>query len=280
MATALPDPGLYAQFAAASEEIAALYEQREYGTAMRQIMNLADRANKYIDLHKPWAMAKDPARGEAVRAIATQGINLFRVLMIYLAPVLPQMAEAAGKFLGAPLNAWQAAASPLLGSALAPYQPLAQRLDPAVVFKLVASEPAIAPAKASATRTAPAKSAAAAPAVAPAAEAPASIGIADFARVDLRVARVLAAGFVEGSDKLLQLTLDLGAGQRNVFSGIRAHYAPEQLLNRLVIVVANLEPRKMRFGVSAGMVLCASGSEGGVFLLDVDSGAQPGMKVS
>jgi len=227
-------------------------------------------------------MAKDPARSDEVRAIATQGINLFRVLMIYLAPVLPQMAEAAGKFLGAPLDAWQAAATPLLGSALAPYQPLAQRLDPAVVFKLVASEPAAATAtaKGSAARTAPAKSAAAAPAAAPVAEAPSTIGIADFARVDLRVARVLAASHVEGSDKLLQLTLDLGAGQRNVFSGIRAHYAPEQLLNRLVIVVANLEPRKMRFGVSAGMVLCASGSEGGVFLLDVDSGAQPGMKVS
>jgi len=286
LATALPDPALYAQFAAASEEIAALYEQREYGSAMRQIMNLADRANKYIDVHKPWAMAKDPARSDEVRAIATQGINLFRVLMIYLAPVLPQMAEAAGKFLGAPLDAWQAAATPLLGSALAPYQPLAQRLDPAVVFKLVASEPAAAAApaataaKGSAARTAPAKSAVAAPVAAPPAEAPTTIGIADFARVDLRVARVLAASHVEGSDKLLQLTLDLGAGQRNVFSGIRAHYAPEQLLNRLVIVVANLEPRKMRFGVSAGMVLCASGSEGGVFLLDVDSGAQPGMKVS
>ncbi len=259
----LPDPGLYGEFVAAGENIATLYEQREFGTAMREIMNLADRANQYIDRHKPWALAKDPARAEEVRAIATQGINLFRALMIYLAPVLPHMAAAAGKFLGSPLNAWSAAATPLVGSVLLPYQALASRLDPAVVATLVASEPA----------------AAAATAAGPAA-APATIKINDFARVDLRVARVLAASHVEGSDKLLQLTVDVGDGQRNVFSGIRAHYTPEQLLNRLVIVVANLEPRKMRFGVSAGMVLCATGSENGLFLLAADSGAQPGMKVS
>jgi methionyl-tRNA synthetase len=285
LAAALPDPELYQQFAAAGEHIAALYEQREYGTAMREIMNLADRANQYIDRHKPWALAKDPARGEEVRAIATQGINMFRALMIYLTPVLPLMAAAAGKFLGAPLSAWSAAATPLLGSALQPYQALAHRLDPVVVASLVAGEAeaqaSSTPATPAAVRSAQVKDTPVQDAPAKAAALPAgTIKIDDFARVDLRVARVLAASHVEGSDKLLQLTLDVGDGQRNVYSGIRAHYTPEQLTGRLVIVVANLEPRKMRFGVSAGMVLCASGSEGGLFLLAPDSGAAPGMKVS
>jgi len=260
LSPALPDPELYGQFAAAGESIAALYEQREYGAAMREIMNLADRANQYIDRHKPWTLAKDPARAAEVRAIATQGINLFRALMIYLAPVLPLMAEAAGRFLGSPLNAWSGAQTPLQGSALQPYQALANRLDPLIVASLVAPEEPSAPTKAAAAPSG-------------------TIKIDEFARVELRVAKVLAASLVEGSDKLLQLTLDVGDGQRNVFSGIRAHYSPEQLTGRLVIVVANLEPRKMRFGVSAGMVLCASG-EDGLFLLAPDSGAQAGMRVS
>jgi methionyl-tRNA synthetase len=261
LAAALPEPELYAQFAAAGEYIAALYEQREYATAMREIMTLADRANQYIDRHKPWALAKDPTQGAQVRAIATQGINLFRALMIYLAPVLPAMAEAAARFLGAPLTAWSAAATPLLDSVLQPYQALASRLDPLVVASLVSPTPTNAPAT-------------------PAKPAAGTIKIDEFARVDLRVAQVMAASLVEGSDKLLQLTLDVGEGQRQVFSGIRAHYSPEALVGRLVIVVANLEPRKMRFGVSEGMVLCASGAAGGLFLLAPDSGAKPGMKVS
>jgi methionyl-tRNA synthetase len=256
LADALPDPVLYAEFAAAGDRIAALYEQREYATAIREIMALADRANQYVDRHKPWALAKDPAQAAQVRAIATQGVNLFRALMIYLTPVLPRMSEAAGQFLGMPIRGWSDAAAPLLGVALHPYQPLATRLDPALVARLV---------------QAPAP---------PAAVAASTIGINDFSKVELRVARVVSATLVAGSDKLLQLNLDLGGEVRQVFSGIRSSYAPEQLLDRLVIVVANLEPRKMRFGVSAGMVLCASGTDGGIFLLSADSGAQPGMKVS
>ena len=252
LAAQLPDPQLYAEFVAAGERIATLYEQREYATAIREIMALADRANRYVDLHKPWALAKDPAQADTVRAIATQGINLFRALMIYLAPVLPRMSEAAGQFLGVPIKAWSDAATPLLDAPLNAYQPLATRLDPALVNSLVEVPPAIAP----------------------------RIGIDDFSRIELRVARVSAAALVEGSDKLLQLTLDLGSESRQVFSGIRASYAPEQLIGRLVIVVANLEPRKMRFGVSAGMMLCASAEGSGVFLLSADSGAQPGMKVT
>ena len=256
LADALPDSALYAEFVAAGDRIAAHYEQREYATAIREIMALADRANQYVDRHKPWALAKDPAQAAQVRAIATQGVNLFRALMIYLTPVLPRMSEAAGQFLGRPIRAWSDAATPLLEIPLNPYQPLATRLDPALVARLVD---------------------------APATPAPAPthmININDFGKLDLRVARVVSATLVTGSDKLLQLSLDLGGEARQVFSGIRTSYAPEQLLGRLVIVVANLEPRKMRFGVSAGMVLCASGADGGIFLLSADSGAQPGMKVS
>ena len=260
LAAALPDPALYAEFVAAGERIAALYEQREYATAIREIMALADRANRYVDLHKPWALAKDPAQASEVRAVATQGINLFRALMIYLTPVLPRVAEAAGQFLGVPIRAWSDADTPLLDAPLNAYQPLATRLDPVIVSALVETPAAAA--------AAPAKAAAG------------KIGINDFSKVELRVARVTAAALVEDSDKLLQLTLDLGSESRQVFSGIRASYAPEQLIGRLVIVVANLEPRKMRFGVSAGMVLCASREGSGVFLLSADSGAQPGMKVA
>jgi len=256
LAEALPDPGLYAEFVAAGVRIAAHYEQREYATAIREIMALADRANQYVDRHKPWALAKDPAQAVQVRAIATQGVNLFRALMIYLTPVLPRMSEAAGQFLGVPIRAWSDASAPLLGVALHPYQPLATRLDPALVARLVEAPASPAPVAAS------------------------TIGINDFSKVELRVARVVSASLVTGSDKLLQLNLDLGGEVRQVFSGIRSSYAPEQLVGRLVIVVANLEPRKMRFGVSAGMVLCASGSDSGIFLLSADSGAQPGMKVS
>jgi methionyl-tRNA synthetase len=226
-----------------------------------------------------------------VLGIATQGVNLFRVLLTWLTPVLPQMAEAAGRFFGQPVSHWDDVATPLLGTALAPYQALATRLDPAVVASLVESEPAAASAPASAAR--PRQSVATAGTAAkPAGDkspeqpkqaatpAGGAIDIADFARVELRVARVLEAAIVPGSDKLLRLQLDLGSEQRQVYSGIRAAYAPEQLTGRLVVVVANLAPRKMRFGISEGMVLCASGSESGLFLLGADSGAQPGMKIS
>jgi methionyl-tRNA synthetase len=265
LADSLPDPALYAEFVAAGERIAALYEQREYASAIREIMGLADRANQYVDRHKPWALAKDPAQAAAVRAIATQGINLFRALMIFLTPVLPRVSETAAQFLGVPIRSWSEAAAPLLGTPLMLYQPLVTRLDPTAVARLVDVPAAAATPVKSST--------AAAPVAGP-------IGIDDFAKVELRVARVAAATRVAGSDKLLQLSLDLGGTQRQVFSGISASYAPEQLVGRLVIVVANLEPRKMRFGTSAGMVLCASGADGRVFLLSADSGAEPGMKVS
>ena len=267
LAARLPDPALYAEFTAAAERVAALYDARDYSAAMREIMLLADRANQYVDTHKPWSLAKDPSRADDVLAVATQGINLFRVLMVYLAPVLPQIACKAAGFLGTTLSRWDEIATPLLGKPLAPYEPLALRLDPAVVAKLI--EPTATKTPVAAKKSEPKMT-----------ETPSTIAIDDFAKLDLRIAKVVAASAVEGSEKLLQLTLDLGGETRNVFSGIRGSYTPESMIGRNVVMVANLAPRKMRFGVSEGMVLCASDESGRVYLLGADEGAAPGMRVS
>jgi methionyl-tRNA synthetase len=267
---------LYADLAAARTRVAALFEARDYAAAIREIMLLADRANQYVDHHKPWTLAKDPARAAETLAIATQGVNLFRVLMTYLAPVLPRIAAEAGRFLGVPLDRWDAVATPLLGVPINEFKPLAARLDRKAIDAMLAVD---APPAATPTTTRPAAK--------PANEASqgSSTGMAaigDFAKLDLRVARVMSASTVDGSDKLLRLELDLGERRCTVFSGIRAAYEPARLEGRLVLMVANLAPRKMRFGVSEGMVLCASGQDdaGGLFLLAPDSGAVAGMKVS
>ncbi len=276
LAAQLPDPALYEEFAALRATIAELYDTRDYSSAVRGIMGLADRANQYVDTNKPWALAKDPTKSAEVLAVCTQGINLFRVIMSYLAPVLPQMAGKAGKFLRISFADWNSVATPLLDHPIEAYEPLAVRLDPKVVAELVATEPT-APAK---VDVKPAKKSTDVNTTAPAATT-GFASINDFAKLDLRVAKVLDAKHVEGSDKLLQLTLDLGTEQRNVFSGIRSAYDPATLIGRQVVMIANLEPRKMRFGVSEGMVLCASRDDGPeVFLLSPDSGATPGMKVT
>ena len=279
LAGALPDPALYAEFAAARTLIAACYDGRDFAAAIREIAALADRANQYIDAEKPWNIAKDPARAAEVLGVCTQGINLFRALMMYLAPVLPAMATNAGTFLGRPFARWDEVEAPLLGTPLGAYVPLATRLDPKVVATLVAPE--IAPAAAPPPAAAPAAVAGAAPkAAAPPAEtAAAEISIEEFGRLDLKVAHILNAELVEGADKLLKLTVDLGGETRTVFAGIRSAYAPEQLVGRHVVVVANLKPRKMRFGLSQGMVLAAGDGAGGIFLVSPDAGAAPGMRV-
>lgn len=280
LAAQLPDPQLYAEFAALRGTIAELYDARDYSAALRGIMGLADRANQYVDTNKPWALAKDPAKAAEVLAVCTQGINLFRVLMSYLTPVLPQMSEKAGKFLNISFAHWNSVDTPLFDHPINAYEPLATRLDPKVVAQLI--EPATAKAEAPKVekKTADKKGKDVNQTAAPA-TTPGNVNINDFAKLDLRVATVLNAAFVEGSDKLLQLTLDLGTEQRNVFSGIRSAYDPAKLIGRQVVMIANLEPRKMRFGVSQGMVLCASGDDGPeVFLLSPDAGAKPGMKVT
>jgi len=260
LAAALPDAPLYREFADAGAGIMEAWETLEYAAAVREIMSLADKANLYIDRRKPWLAAKDPARAAEVQAVCTQGINLFRVLMAYLKPVLPQIAERAEAFLGARIAHWRDVEKPLLGSKINEYSPLATRVDAAGVQKLV--EMPMAP-----TETA-------APAI-----GPAQISAEEFARIDLKVARIEAAEFVEGADKLIRLSVDLGGERRTVFAGIRGAYEPEQLVGRLVVIVANLKPKKMRFGISEGMALAASGDDG-LFLLAPDAGARPGMKVS
>ena len=276
LAPALADAALYAEFTAAAPRLASLFEARDYSQAIREIMALADKANQYVDANKPWALAKDPARADEVIAVATQGINLFRVLMVYLAPVLPQMACKAAAFLGAPLARWDEIEQPLLGTPLANYEPLALRLDPKQVGALVDTASTAEAPKAISTDT---KTSSKVTTPDSAATKP-LISIDDFAKLDLRMARVAEASLVEGSDKLLKLTLELGEERRTVFSGIRKTYSPEALVGRHVVVVANLAPRKMRFGVSEGMVLCASDEADRLFLLGADEGVTSGLPVS
>ncbi len=295
LAATLADAGLQAEFVAAGERVAALYEGRDLAGAMREIMALTDRANLYIDQQKPWLMAKDPARAAEVQAVCTQGINLFRVLAVYLKPVMPKLAAGAEKFLGLPPQTWADAATPLLGTAINAYEPLATRVDPAAVKALLAASaeslkpsgvpeaaattvPAVAAKTAAPTPAKGAVKAAAKPAE-PAAP-PAELSIDDFMKVDLRIARIDSAELVEGADKLLKLGVDLGElGKRQIFAGIRSAYEPSQLVGRLTVVVANLAPRKMRFGLSEGMVLAAGPGGQEIFVLSPDAGATPGMKV-
>ena len=263
LTASLPEPQLYQEFVTAGETIATAYERREFSRAMREIMALADRANQYIDQHKPWVLAKDAGRLPEVQAICTQGLNLFRVLITYLKPVLPQIAADSEAFLQIEPLDWAAVQQPLLSHTIGRYPRLLERVEADAIQAIIeASRESEAPAQ-------------------PALELAPEIGIEQFMQVDLRVARITAAEAVPKADKLVRLSLDLGGETRTVFAGIKAYYAPEQLVGRLTIMVANLQPRKMRFGVSEGMVLAASDADdkSGIFLLAPDSGAQPGMRV-
>jgi methionyl-tRNA synthetase len=278
LAERLADESLYGEFAAARSEIAEAYETRQFSRAVRRIMALADRANQYIDEHKPWQLAKSPGKEAEIVGVCTLGLNLFRTLAVYLKPVLPSTAVRVEKLFAAGELGWADAGKPLLGVPLEPFEPLLKRVDSGAVDAVVAdTREALAAASGTA---APATGAEASASGTDAAPAPARIDIDRFKTVDLRVARVVEAAFVEGADKLLRLTLDVGTERRTVFAGIRKTYEPEALVGRLVVLVANLAPRKMRFGVSEGMVLAASAEGEDVFLLSPDSGARPGMKVS
>jgi methionyl-tRNA synthetase len=259
LAATLPDPGLYREFVDAGIGIGEAYESLEYAAAVREIMELADRANLYIDRKKPWLAAKEAARAPEVQAVCTQGLNLFRVLMTYLKPVLPATAQRAEEFLRSPVDRWSDVAKPLVDATIGEYQPLATRLDSAAVAKILET-PMTDTAEAGASSR------------------PAEITPEEFARIDLRVARVEEAAVVDGADRLLKLTVDLGGERRTIFAGIRGAYDPAQLTGRQVVVVANLKPKKLRFGVSEGMALAASGDDG-LFLIAPDAGAVAGMKV-
>ena len=271
------------------EAVAAHYQQREFGKAIREVMQFADAVNQYVDAERPWDLAKDPAREADLHRCCSTALRAFRDLVLLLAPVLPATAEKVRGFMNLPATDWAALASPLPeGHQINAYQHLLTRVDPKQLDALSDLAPTEAPA--AATKVAAAKPAAKSggPGAAVQASASAStsdnglISIDDFTRVDLRIALIVAAEAVEGSDKLLRLTLDVGEGRlRNVFSGIKAWYQPEQLTGKLTVMVANLAPRKMKFGISEGMVLAASSDDddGGVYLLDPWPGARPGMRV-
>ena len=275
------DEGLFAAAAAAGKEIAAAYESFDYARAMRRIMALADRANEYVDRKQPWALKKQPGTEQEIQRICTVCLNLYRQLVVYLAPVLPRLAAQSAELLQAPIERWSDAQTPVINQPIGKFKPLMQRVDPARVAAVVAATTQATdkqPPAAGATTTAPARDQAPQDASLEPLAAPCTIE--DFAKVDLRVARVIRAEQVPEARKLLKVTVDLGESQpRTVFAGIKSAYTPEQLEGRLVVVVANLEPRKMKFGTSEGMLIAAGPGGEDVFLLAPDAGAIPGQRV-
>lgn len=260
-------PQLHQAFADAAEGIAERYEKREFSQAMRDIMALADKANQFIDEHKPWVLIKDESKLDEVQQVCTAGINAFRSLCIYLKPVLPNLVSDAEDFLNVKELQWSDLQQPLLEHKINKFKPLITRIDPDAVKLMIEEskeslEPTINP-------------------TSPLGKDPISdeINFDDFAKIDLRIAKIIKAEHVDGADKLLQLTLDLGGDTRNVFAGIKSAYQPAELEGKLTVMVANLAPRKMRFGLSEGMVLAAGPGGSDLFVLNPDDGAEPGMRV-
>jgi methionyl-tRNA synthetase len=256
------EPELYQEFVLAGDIIAEKFEAREFSQAMRQLMALADKANQYIDEKKPWSVVKDPARQQEVQDICSMGINLFRILTTYLKPVLPYTANNAEDFLNIPSLTWDARTTPLLNHVIKPFHPLMKRLDKKEIDAMTMIPTTDLPEPSTVT---PIKE---------------LISIEDFAKIDLRIVKIIHAEHVEGAEKLLRLEVDLGNEKRQIFAGIKSAYQPEDLIGRHTVIVANLAPRKMRFGTSEGMIIVASDAEGKNFaLLIPEEGALPGMQV-
>lgn len=263
LSTELPTPELFDEFASKRKVFEELYEEGETNRVVREVMSLADRANQYIAQNPPWELAKTPNREHEVQAVCTMAINLFRTLCVYLKPIVPGLVRRSEEYLNAGELHWKDVSQPLLAHQLGPFKRLMSRIDPKQIEKIV---------KASRdTSTVDSKD-----------ETPASeeIELTEFQKVDLRVAQIISASIVDGADKLLKLDLKLGDENRTVFAGIRSAYQPSELTGRHVVVVANLKPRKMRFGTSEGMVLAAGPGGEDIFLLSPDVGAVAGMKVS
>ncbi|MCX7128759.1 methionine--tRNA ligase [Aeromonas sp.] len=268
LAATCAEPELYAEFANARITIAEAYESREFSRAIREIMALADKANRYVDDKAPWVLAKQEGADAQLQEVCSVGINLFRVLMAYLKPVMPLLAERAEAFLGETLS-WDGVAQPLLNHQLTPFKALFSRIEPAKVEAMVeASKEDLA--KEQAPKV-----------TGPLADDPISETITydDFAKIDLRVALIVKAEAVPEAEKLLKLQLDIGGETRQVFAGIKSAYNPEDLEGKLTVMVANLAPRKMRFGMSEGMVLAAGPGGKDLWILEPQEGAQPGMRV-
>ena len=257
------DPALLARFKETGEEISNLYENREFNKAVREITGLADLANQYIAKHEPWKLAKNPDKSGQLHLVCSQAIEMFRILQIFLKPILPNSAAKAEEFLNTDPLLWADLDKPLFGKSIKPFKKLLDRIEIKTVMQLVTepNQDGKSMLEENPSTTAP-------------------IGIEDFAKIDLRVAKIESAETVDGADKLLRLTLDVGNEKRTVFSGIKEAYKPEELEGRLTVLVYNLAPRKMKFGVSEGMVLAAGPGGEDIFLLSPDSGATPGMVVS
>ncbi|MBE0439233.1 MAG: methionine--tRNA ligase [Gammaproteobacteria bacterium] len=270
LADTLSEQALFDDFIAQADTIADKMEKREFGHAMRDIMALADKANQYIDEMKPWALAKEQGKDQQVHDICTMGINLFRVLIAYLKPVLPTTATEAEAFLNIEPLQWNAIATPLLNHNISKFKPLMTRIESDKIEAIQhASKETMttqkpAPTKPDTTTIEP---------ILP------EISFDDFAKIDLRIAKIVNAEHVEGADKLLKLTLDIGLAEKQVFAGIKSAYSPEDLIGKQTVMVANLAPRKMRFGLSEGMVLAAGPGGKDLFILNPDAGAQAGMRV-
>ncbi len=279
LAAELSEQALFSEFAAAKERIADAYEHREFSRAIREIMALADIANRYVDEKAPWVMAKQEGKEAELQEVCTVSLNLFRVLMTYLKPVLPQLAERSEAFLGTTLS-WDSVETPLLNHTIAPFKALFSRIDPKKIEEMVnaskedlLAETSKSQGSKSQHQAAPGKDNVE---VEPIAD---EIAYDDFAKIDLRIARIVNAELVEGADKLLKLQLDIGSETRQVFAGIRSAYEPAALIGKMTVMVANLAPRKMRFGMSEGMVLAAGPGGKDLYILEPGAGAQPGMRV-
>jgi methionyl-tRNA synthetase len=278
-ATYPDDGGLFETAAKAGDEIAEAYRACDFARAMRITMGLADRANEYVDRIQPWNLKKDPEKAAELQNVCTVILNLYRQLIVYLAPVLPKLADESAALLNSPIDSWSQASTPLVGTAVAEFKHLMQRVDPKKVQAVIdaSTDAAAEVARAKAPTTAAGQDDGAGLAAEPLAV---ECTIDDFAKIDLRVARVISAEHVPEAKKLLKLTLSLGGGvTRTVFAGIKAAYEPEKLVGKLVVCVANLAPRKMKFGVSEGMVVAAGPGDKDVFLLLPDTGAKPGQRV-
>ena len=264
------NPALFAEFKDAATSIGELYEKREFSRAVREIMALADKANQYVDEKAPWVVAKQEGKDAQLHAICSMGINLFRVLMTYLKPVLPELAARSEAFLNTTLT-WEALSSPLTKHPLGPFKALFHRIDAKHVEAMVEDSKE----EMSASTATPEKQSNT-PTIEPIAS---EIEFDDFAKVDLRIAKIISCETVEKSDKLLKFELDIGNESRTVFSGIKSAYTPEDLIGKYTVVVANLKPRKMKFGLSEGMILAAGPGGKDLWLLEPHDGAKAGMRI-
>ncbi|EPJ52076.1 MAG: methionyl-tRNA synthetase [Osedax symbiont Rs2] len=269
----LSEPALFQSAIDKSEKIAEFYETREYGKAMREIMAIADQANQYIDNAEPWVLAKQEGKEQQVQDCCSMGINLFRVICAYLAPVLPQVAEDAQKFLNVENFDWQQINQPLLNHKINKFKPLMQRVDETNVNAIIEDSKQNMQEMQQAIQE-PVKTPLQLEPIAP------TIEFADFAKVDLRVVKIINAEHVKGANKLLRLTLDLDGESRNVFAGIKSAYQPEELIGKHTVMVANLATRTMKFGDSEGMVLAAGPGGEDIWILEPHTGAKAGMRVS